>query len=120
MHARRLRAAGIGLLGSILAPAALGDVNVDISGVDETVRRNVELFLSLERHKKRDDIDDVMFEQLLERAEQEVRNALRPFGYYEPQVTVTPLAGGSAQDRRVAIRIDPGRPVILQQVALQI
>ena len=66
-----------------LAPAR-AEIEIDIEGVDAELRRNVFAFLSLERYKDRDDLDEALMERLQERAVREARNALRPFGYYEP------------------------------------
>ena len=92
-------------------------IDIDISGVDGALRRNVLAFLSLERYKGRDDLDQALVERLQERAEREAANALRPFGYYEPQINSTVEATGPGR-WRARIRIDPGPPVILGDVEI--
>ncbi|MBU6377359.1 MAG: BamA/TamA family outer membrane protein [Gammaproteobacteria bacterium] len=96
---------------------ARADIDIDISGVDGALRRNVLAFLSLERYKGRDDLDQALVERLQERAEREAANALRPFGYYQPQINSTVEATGEGR-WRARIRIDPGPPVILGDVEL--
>ncbi|MBM4232327.1 MAG: hypothetical protein FJ184_16645, partial [Gammaproteobacteria bacterium] len=66
---------------------AVADINIEINGIDGAMRRNVLIFLSLERYKNRDDLDQSLIERLQERAEREAADALRPFGYYEAKVT---------------------------------
>lgn len=87
-----------------LAPAR-AEIEIDIEGVDAELRRNVLAFLSLERYKDRDDLDEALMERLQERAVREARDALRPFGYYEPKVE-TP---GDAQRRPHLARAHPHR-----------
>lgn len=75
------------------------------------MRDNVLAYLSLQRYAKRDDLDAAMIERLFERATDEAKDALRPFGYYDVRVRsrLTP----EGKDWRVRLRIDPGTPVIL-------
>jgi len=102
------------------APARAAGVNVEVHGVDETLRSNVLAYLSFERYKKGGvDLTADMVERLHNRVEREVQEALRPFGYYEPQVTssVTDLGKG---DWRVVVDIRPGRPVLVSHIELKV
>ena len=101
-----------------LAPAR-AEIEIDIEGVDAELRRNVLAFLSLERYKDRDDLDEALMERLQERAVREARNALRPFGYYEPKVE-TQVTRSGGRTWRARIRIEPGTPVIMQDVTVQV
>ena len=74
------------LLAGAVARAATA-VDVDIRGVDDELRDNVLAYLSFERYKKGGaDLTPDIIDRLHERVEREVDAALRPFGYYEPQV----------------------------------
>ncbi|MGO9802243.1 MAG: autotransporter assembly complex protein TamA [Steroidobacteraceae bacterium] len=103
------------------APAqAAAGVNVEVRGVDETLRSNVLAYLSFERYKKGGvDLTPDMMERLHNRVEREVQEALRPFGYYEPQVssTVTDLGKG---EWRVVVDIKPGRPVLVGSIVVKV
>jgi translocation and assembly module TamA len=103
------------------APAqAAAGVNVEVRGVDETLRSNVLAYLSFERYKKGGvDLTPDMMERLHNRVEREVQEALRPFGYYEPQVssTVTDLGKG---EWRVVVDIKPGRPVLVGSIEVKV
>jgi translocation and assembly module TamA len=115
---RLLAAALLGTLAAPPAPAA--GVNVEIRGVPETLRTNVLAYLSFERYKKGAvDLNADMIERLHNRVEREVQEALRPFGYYEPQVssTVTDLGRG---EWRVLIDIKPGRPVLVTSIEVKV
>ncbi len=96
---------------------AVADINIEINGVDGAMRRNVLIFLSLERYKNRDDLDQSLIERLQERAEREAADALRPFGYYEATVTSNVEALGEGR-WRARLNISPGKPVILEEVSI--
>ena len=112
-----LLACAVGLLWPS-APAH-ADISIDIRGVDDEIQANVLVFLSLERYKLRDDLDPQLLERLQERAEREVTAALKPFGYYEPKVR-TEITTVSARSWRARIDIEPGRPVMLEDIDLVI
>ena len=113
----RLAAACLALL--IGAPATQADILIDIRGVEPELQSNVLVFLSLERYKLRDDLDPQLLERLQERAEREVAAALKPFGYYEPKVR-TEITSISATSWRARIDIEPGRPVMIEDIDLVI
>jgi len=108
----------------VLAWAAAGaparaDIAIEVDGVDAEMRRNVLAFLSLERYKDRDDLDDALMERLQERAVRETESALRPFGFYEPQVESRVTRTGSTT-WKAEVRIVPGQPVIMENVTVQV
>ncbi len=113
---------GIALLLASLAgpPAAAADraIEVEIAGVDGALRDNVLALSSLQRHARSADLDQDMVERLVQRADGEARAALRPFGYYEPQVETSLSRGDDGWQVRIAIV--PGEPVMLveQQVTI--
>jgi len=96
------------------ASPAFAGIAIDIRGVEGEIANNVSAYLSLTRYKDRD-VDPALIDRLHDRIDREVREALQPFGYYRPTVTstVTPRSKGSWS---VSIQIDPGSPVIVQQV----
>jgi translocation and assembly module TamA len=101
------------------ARAAAG-VNVEVRGVDEQLRSNVLAYLSFERYKKGGaELNADMVERLHNRVEREVQEALRPYGYFEPQVssTVTDLGKG---EWRVVVDIRPGRPVLVTSIEVKV
>ena len=107
------------LLAAQLAHAANG-VNVEIRGVNDTLRDNVLAYLSFERYKKGgSELNADTVERLHNRVEREVDAALKPFGYYEPQVqsSVTQQENG---EWRVLIDITPGPPVIVDHIDVRV
>ncbi|MEO7775249.1 MAG: BamA/TamA family outer membrane protein [Steroidobacteraceae bacterium] len=110
-----LRCAFAVLVACVAMPTR-ADIKIEIDGVDGNLRRNVLAFLSLERYKTRDRLLEDTVTRLYNRVDEEVRLALRPFGYYEPEVRTDLLPAG--EDFRVRIVISPGTPVLVDDVSL--
>src|SRR5690348_12523281 len=119
LQAVRRRRASMATLCLCICPVAYANVNVEIRGVDEQLRSNVLAYLSFERYKRSDDLSTDTIERLHDRVEREVQAALKPFGYYEPEVhsELTEVRHG---DWRVAIDITPGAPVIMESVDVRV
>src|SRR6185312_14842372 len=102
-----------------ICSVARANVTVEIHGVENELRTNVLSYLSFERYKKTTDLSADTIERLHERVEREVQSALRPFGYYEPQVH-SELSEVGKGDWRVTIDIDPGPPVLIDLIDVQV
>lgn len=107
------------LLALVFSSLAHSAIEIEITGVDAELRRNVLAFLSLERYKNRGSLDEALLERLQERAEREVTAALRPFGFYEAAASVDLQRNGSG-NWRARIDITPGKPVSISGLVLQI
>jgi translocation and assembly module TamA len=102
-----------------LARAASG-VDVEIHGVDDAIRDNVLAYLSFERYKKGgSELTPEVVERLHNRVEREVDSALRPFGYYEPQVESS-VTQESANSWKLVLNITPGPPVLVDKMDVQV
>src|SRR5438309_4803013 len=115
---RRAPAVAVCLIAGQLAHAA--SVKVEIRGVDEELRANVLAYLSFERYRKGGaDLNADTVERLHNRVEREVQAALKPFGYYEPQVEseVKDLGHG---EWKVTIDINPGPPVVVDKIDVRV
>ena len=102
-------------------PAAgdTGDpIDVDVAGVDGAIRDNVFAVLSLQRLSKYGELDENVVGRLVQRAPGEVRTALRPFGYYEPETRIELLKTPVGWNAK--IWITPGEPVILVEQQVEI
>ncbi|MFL6604622.1 MAG: autotransporter assembly complex protein TamA [Steroidobacteraceae bacterium] len=95
------------------------NVTVELHGVDDELRTNVLAYLSFERYKKTTDLSADTIERLHERVEREVQSALRPFGYYDPKVH-SELSDEGKGDWRITIDIDPGPPVLIDLIDVQV
>jgi translocation and assembly module TamA len=106
--------------GILIASPATARIRIDIEGVENTVRRNVQILLSLERYKDRDRIEPDAVDRLFRRVDDEVRSALHPFGYYEPKIEATLTPEDNDRNWRVRIRIDTGPPVLIEAVDVRV
>lgn len=97
---------------------AAADITVKIEGVEGSIRDNVEAFLSLARYAKAKDLDADTVERLGQRAPREVTQALRPFGYYEPEVATEVVADG--RNWRATVRVQPGPAVRLAGTRIEV
>lgn len=96
------------LLG-LLPLSASASVRVDISGVDAEVEQNVRLALDLVRLGAREHLSDPAVRRLYDRAGRQIRSAMRPFGFYQPEIESSLTRRGDGW--RARLRIDPGEPM---------
>jgi translocation and assembly module TamA len=101
---------------TLLAGPAFARIRVDVEGVDGAVRRNVLALLSVERYKDRERIEPDAVNRLFRRIDDEVRSALRPFGYYDPKISAELTPEDKGRNWRVEIRVDPGSPIVIDGV----
>ncbi len=93
-------------------------IQVEVVGVEGRLRDNVLALSSLKRHAESKQLDQDVVERLAQRAPGEVRKALRPFGYYEPQVGTELTRTGGGWNARITI--EPGKPVLLVEQQVEI
>jgi translocation and assembly module TamA len=101
------------------APLARAGVTITVSGVSGPLRKNVLAFLSFSRYQASKHLTPDTVERLQSRIPREVGSALRPFGYFEPNVRSSVTSSGPG-DWQVAITVDPGTPVILSKVDVRV
>lgn len=99
-------------------PALAVEVKVVVEGVTGAVRDNVLAFLSIAHEAAERDLTAARARRLHAQAPEEIRRALQPFGYYRPQIQsdLTP----ADTTLTVRYRIDPGQPIPLADLDLQI
>jgi translocation and assembly module TamA len=103
----------------LCAPLARANIEIEVKGVDETLRDNVVAYLSFDRYRKSEAMSRDTVERLHNRVEREVAAALKPFGYYEPK-TRSDLQDLGNGNWRVIVNIDPGQPVLLDHVDVHV
>ncbi len=103
----------------LCAPFARANIEIEVKGVDETLRANVLAYLSFDRYRKSETLSTDTLERLHNRVEREVAAALKPFGYYEPK-TLSNLEDLGGGNWRVNVNIDPGQPVLLDRVDVHV
>lgn len=98
-------------------------VDVRIDGLDEAMTTNVRASLSLEDAKGKQ-VSDARLDYLLRVAEDETREALEPFGYYSPDISISESGAGAAlaDDAPVSITITvrAGEPVRVRSAKVAI
>jgi translocation and assembly module TamA len=104
------------LIALSLASNAHAAIEIVIPEVSKAVENNVRSFLSLTRYAERDDVNAETMTRLERRIVTETRDALQPLGYYEPEVAYDVEQRDASW--RVTIRIRPGRPVRVSEVAI--
>ncbi|HEY5020734.1 MAG TPA: POTRA domain-containing protein, partial [Steroidobacteraceae bacterium] len=105
---------------SVFVPPALADIRIDIDGVDGDLRRNVLALLSLERYKDHDRLEPAAVQRLYNRIDDEVRSALRPYGYYDPKISSSIEPPDKEHHWHVGITIDTGPPVLIDTVRVAV
>jgi len=95
-------------------------VVVDIDGVDGAMLANVRAHLGLVRAERLEDVSVWRLRQMAGDARGEIREAMRPFGYYRPRIDVR-LEEPESEGRpwRARIRIEPGQAVQVSQVDIR-
>ena len=106
------------LVASLVSAAELSSVKV--IGLEPALHDNVRARLSLDRMTaaQRTQLSELRLDYLLRITPAEVRESLEPFGYYDAHVDVQVARDG---DRAaVTIRVDPGLPVKVRELALHV
>jgi translocation and assembly module TamA len=95
-----------------------GVLTVTVEGVDGPLRDNVLAHLELNRFAGQAAPEESRMRWLHTRAETQIREALQPFGYYEPTIesTLNRIPNG----REARYRIQPGRPLRIATLDVQI
>src|SRR5262245_3245434 len=68
------------------APAQTPPVRVQVVGIDGELRRNVLASLTIRKRSERKGQSETGIRQLHAKAEDEIRRALEPYGYYQPLI----------------------------------
>lgn len=112
------RIAFIACFASTLLGTAHAEIDVEVPDLTPALETNVRAYLSLTRYAERDDVTAEIMTRLQRRIVGEVREALQPLGYYEPEVTYE--VSGQENDWKVIVRVQPGRPVRLSEVTIDV
>jgi len=93
-------------------------VAIEFVGVEGALLENVRALSSLHRLSASPELDGEMVGRLVQRAPAEARDALKPYGYYDPEVTT----GLTEKEGRwyAVVKIDPGKPVMLVDQSVEV
>lgn len=91
-------------------------IDVQVEGLSGTLRDNVLATLSVSRYREQPGLTETSIRRLHTRAPEEIRAALRPFGYYEPSIDAALTLRNGRWLARYAI--DAGEPVRVAHVEI--
>jgi translocation and assembly module TamA len=106
------------LLIALAARAGAAGVDIDIEGLPEEQRDAVRASLKLSGYDKRD-ISAPELRSAFKDADAEIKRALEPFGYYDPQVTKE-LRGDAQNGWKAKFAIVPGEPAIVRSTNVEV
>ena len=95
-----------------------GKLTVTVEGLDDLLRDNALALLEINRFAGQAAPDEIRLRWLHANAEREIRQALEPFGYYEP--TIESSLEQTAEGWSARYRVQPGRPLPLAEVDVRI
>jgi translocation and assembly module TamA len=112
---RRLRRLSLLALLVLLPAAARAGVTLVVDGVGDDLKGAVTSAVELSQYATRE-VSDAQVRRLYARAPDQVRAALRPYGYYEASVEADLQPVG--KDWRVTLHVKPGEPVKITEVSV--
>lgn len=93
-------------------------LDVVIEGVTGDVKNNILSYLSIEQQKSHPNLTEGRISRLHHKASGEIKNALQPFGYYQPEIQ---SRLEHEKDKWSAYYlIDPGPPILVSDIDIQI
>lgn len=99
--------------------SADASIRVQLTGVEGETAANVRAWLDLVRFAEREDLSETAVRRLYDRAPRQIREALRPFGYYDARVVSRSLTR-EGNDWIARFEIIRGEPVRLNSVRLEV
>jgi translocation and assembly module TamA len=101
----------------LLVSQAHAGVQLVVDGVDDPLKAAVISAAELSQYANRE-VSDAQVRRLYERAPDQVKSALQPYGYYD--ATVTGDLQQAGKDWRVTLHVKPGEPVKITAVDVQL
>jgi len=93
-------------------------LEVEVVGISDPLHKNVLARLTLLLHKESPRLQDSAVRRLHRQSEEDIRSALAPFGYYNPQIKGSLKKIEEVWHARY--EIDQGPPVILEKLTLEL
>ena len=93
-------------------------LDVRVEGVEKDLQQNVLLTLGIEKRKGHPYLTPAMIRKLHRAAPSQIRSALEPYGYYNPDIEATLETEG--QQWTAIYRIDPGEPVHVRRLSFKV
>ncbi|OGT19729.1 MAG: hypothetical protein A2V90_09810 [Gammaproteobacteria bacterium RBG_16_57_12] len=90
-------------------------VEITIIGIDGEIHENARASLSLNQQQHREGLTEARIRRLHEKAPEQIRLAMQPFGYYRPQI-ISSLKPVGAEQWQAEYKIDPGLPLLITRL----
>ena len=101
------------------ASAAASELQVEVRGVDDSLRANILAHIGSVRPGQRDELSDATKQNIVASSVRKVQEALRPFGYYQPTIEAT--VGTEADGVHILdLRVSPGEPVVISSADIRV
>ena len=95
-------------------------LEVEVRGVEGALYDNILAHLSIVRQKERQNLTPRIVKRFHAKAEAKIIQAVKPFGYYRPEITATLHHDKETHGWRAAYEVVPGPPLYLKEVTLDI
>ena len=105
-------------LALLCASVRAAGIDVEVEGLNEEQREAVLATLQLGEYKKRD-ASAAELRAAYSQADEQVRQALEPFGFYDVQVDKT-LSGDANSGWKAKITVQPGEPAIVRRSRVEV
>jgi translocation and assembly module TamA len=113
-----VRALALSLLLLMSAGAQAARVDVELDGLDEEMRDAVLSTLQLDDYGKRD-VSAAELRAAFKNADEQIRKALEPFGFYDVQVDKE-LTGDASAGWKAHFNVEPGKPAIVRHQLVEV
>ncbi len=94
-------------------------VDVKLDGISDELLDNALLFLSIEQQKNHERLSDARIRRLHNKATEEIRRSLEPYGYYHPHITAK-LERIGDERWRASYQVDAGEPTLVTETHIQL
>jgi translocation and assembly module TamA len=90
------------------------DVMIKVEGLETKLKNNVLAYLSVERERQRESLTAARLHLLHDKAESEIKAAIRPFGYFKPTISTSIVE--TDQGFTLSYHVEPGPAVKINEV----
>jgi translocation and assembly module TamA len=102
----------------VAAGARAAGVQVEVEGLNEEQREAVRATLEIDEYEKRE-ISAAELRAAYSEADEQIRQALEPFGYYDTQIQKS-LSGDPAAGWKAKFVVQPGEPAIVKRADVEV
>lgn len=103
----------------VFANYAVAEIRYEVSGVNERLAANVGSHLHAFKIGRPSEVHGKNAERIVLDAEERVRAALRPYGYYAPHLKVS-IDDADTESPVVRVHVDPGPPIKIESALVDV